>query len=59
MSFAHRLKAKHAELDQRIAAERVRPYPDTIALQSFKRRKLRIKDRLVALSAPLQSGVRR
>ena len=59
MSFAHRLKARRAQLDQLIAAERVRPYPDTLALQSFKRRKLRLKERLAALSAPIRPEVRR
>jgi hypothetical protein len=51
--FAYRLKAKHAELDRLIAEERRRPAPDWLTLQSLKRRKLRIKERLSALSTPL------
>ena len=38
------LSAKHAVLDQRIAAESQRPAPDQILLHDLKKQKLRVKE---------------
>lgn len=40
------LRAKHAELEQRIEQESLRPHPDETALHALKREKLRIKDEI-------------
>jgi len=40
------LTAKHATLDQRIAEEHHRPFPDTATLARLKKEKLRLKDEL-------------
>jgi hypothetical protein len=40
------LQAKHATLDQQIAAETQRPLPDQMLLAELKRRKLRVKEEL-------------
>ena len=40
------LQAKHAGLEARIVNELQRPAPDTSALASLKRQKLRIKDEM-------------
>ncbi|MES2441897.1 MAG: YdcH family protein [Pseudomonadota bacterium] len=42
------LTAKHAVLDQRIAAESQRPHPDDIVLKDLKRQKLRVKEEMAA-----------
>ena len=42
------LNAKHAGLDQRIAAETQRPLPDQIILAALKKQKLRIKEEILA-----------
>ena len=41
------LRAKHAELEQRIELESQRPHPDETTLHALKREKLRIKDQIV------------
>ncbi|MGY4395856.1 hypothetical protein ACVWZA_001029 [Sphingomonas sp. UYAg733] len=48
MQTAHfsALEAKHAVLDQKIAAESQRPLPDTAALAALKKRKLRLKEEM-------------
>jgi hypothetical protein len=38
------LTAKHAVLDQRIAAESQRPLPDQFLLAQLKKQKLRVKE---------------
>lgn len=42
------LTAKHAVLDQRIAAESQRPRPDDILLADLKKQKLRVKEEMAA-----------
>lgn len=45
------LKAKHEELDAALEEQYLRPLPDGMLVQMLKRQKLRIKDRIVELSA--------
>lgn len=40
------LKTRHASLESRIAAEDLRPMPDSDALARLKREKLRLKEEL-------------
>jgi hypothetical protein len=40
------LNAKHAVLDQRIAAESQRPLPDQFLIADLKKQKLRVKEAL-------------
>lgn len=40
------LTARHADLDQRLAAEEARPFPDTTLIAQLKKTKLAIKDAL-------------
>ena len=40
------LKTRHAVLESRIAAEDLRPMPDSEALSRLKREKLRLKEEL-------------
>ncbi|MEX2629463.1 MAG: YdcH family protein [Tistlia sp.] len=40
------LRAKHADLEQQIEKESLRPHPDENALHNLKREKLRIKDEI-------------
>ncbi|SMF32316.1 Protein of unknown function [Tistlia consotensis] len=40
------LRAKHAELEQQIEKESLRPHPDETTLHALKREKLRIKDEI-------------
>lgn len=51
MQTAHMtaLEAKHAVLDQRIAAESQRPSPDTLVIADLKKRKLRVKEEIADL----------
>lgn len=48
MQTAHitALEAKHAVLDQRIAAETQRPVPDALVLADLKKQKLRLKEEI-------------
>ncbi|TDQ84504.1 hypothetical protein A8950_1061 [Dongia mobilis] len=48
-AHAESLKAKHADLDAKIAAEERRPHPDDAAIHELKKQKLRIKDELAVL----------
>jgi hypothetical protein len=41
------LEAKHATLDERIAAESHRPMPDALAIADLKKQKLRLKEEMV------------
>lgn len=43
------LQAKHAGLDERISAERLRPSPDGNLLATLKKQKLKIKEALSRL----------
>ena len=43
------LTLKHAEIDNIIAQEELRPFPDTIRLMQLKRKKLRIKEEMQRL----------
>ncbi len=45
------LNTKHAEIDDIIAREEIRPYPDRIRLMDLKKQKLRLKEELNRLSA--------
>ncbi len=51
MENAHlsNLRAKHAELDRRIADESHRPQPDGTRLHQLKKEKLRVKEEIVQL----------
>jgi hypothetical protein len=49
---AYTLRRRHALLDWQIAEEARRPVPDSLRLQSLKRQKLALKERLSALEAP-------
>jgi hypothetical protein len=40
------LAARHAEIDQRLAREEARPFPDGAIIAQLKKAKLRIKDAL-------------
>lgn len=40
------LRVKHAELEQRIEQETLRPHPDETTLHALKREKLRLKDEM-------------
>jgi hypothetical protein len=40
------LKAKHSDLETRIADEERRPHPDEVFISDLKKQKLRIKDEL-------------
>ncbi len=42
------LQLKHAGLERQIHEEMNRPFPDQVALQALKKRKLRIKDVITA-----------
>jgi hypothetical protein len=44
------LKTRHADLEERIHKEAVRPNPDEAAVNTMKREKLRIKDEINSLS---------
>lgn len=50
MNSAHlaTLEAKHALLDARITAETNRPLPDALMIGQLKKRKLRLKEEMVA-----------
>ncbi len=43
------LMAKHAGLEQRIAAEASRPHPDNLLIARLKKKKLRLKEELQGL----------
>lgn len=43
------LQAKHAGLEQKIAAETRRPAPDTALIADLKKRKLRLKEEIAQL----------
>lgn len=40
------LKAKHAELDMKLAEEEARPLPDTLRIQELKKQKLAAKQEI-------------
>lgn len=40
------LKAKHAELDVKLAEEEARPLPDTLKIQEYKKQKLAVKQEI-------------
>ena len=42
------LREKHEVLDQKINEEEARPFPDTIKLHDLKKKKLRLKEELLA-----------
>jgi hypothetical protein len=47
-SHLESLKAKHSELEIRIADEERRPHPDESFLSDLKKQKLRLKDAMAA-----------
>jgi hypothetical protein len=51
MSISHlsTLKSRHADLDAKIANEERRPAPDAALVAQMKKRKLRIKDEMLAV----------
>lgn len=46
------LKVRHQALKRAIHEEAQRPLPDSMALQSLKRHKLRIKDEITRMAVP-------
>lgn len=48
------LRAKHADLDQKILEEENRPSPDQFLIAELKREKLRIKDQIADLTQHYQ-----
>ena len=44
------LKAKHANLEQAISQEILRPHPDDDAICNLKKQKLQLKDQIARLS---------
>jgi len=45
------LKARHAQLENRLEEETKRPHPDPLAVAQIKKEKLRLKDELQRLDA--------
>jgi hypothetical protein len=41
------LENRHAEIERKIASEKMRPLPDTIVLAGLKKQKLKIKEALL------------
>jgi hypothetical protein len=50
-SYISSLEARHARLDRELDEESHRPLPDSMAIQTLKRQKLRIKDEIWRQSA--------
>ena len=48
-THAQALAAKHASLDQRIAAETQRPMPDGFVIAALKKQKLKLKEALAGV----------
>ena len=48
------LLVKHAQLEEDLEAERMRPMPDFTAVNAMKKRKLRIKEEIETLSHSLK-----
>ena len=46
------LKARHAELEEALHTEQVRPAPDEGRVHDLKRKKLAVKDEMARLAAP-------
>ena len=44
------LKLRHARLERLLRTEMARAYPDAFRIQMLKRKKLALKDRIMALS---------
>lgn len=44
------LKLRHSRLERLLRKEMACPYPDALRIQALKRKKLALKDRIVALS---------
>lgn len=40
------LQARHADLDAKLSKEMAKPNPDSLTVQSLKKEKLRIKDKI-------------
>lgn len=53
MAKAHleALSARHAQIDQEITKEQARPMPDESVLAQLKRKKLKLKEEMVAAGA--------
>lgn len=45
------LRRRHHALEERIATEQARPIPDSLRLQTLKRRRLRVKEQMAAFVA--------
>lgn len=48
-----RLEDEHAALDKSVRAEQMRPQPDAASVQDLKKRKLKLKEEIVAFRAQL------
>ncbi|MEM1048484.1 MAG: YdcH family protein [Pseudomonadota bacterium] len=49
------LETLHADLEDRIAVESIRPLPDTLRIQKMKRLRLRAKDEIAAIAGVLRT----
>lgn len=49
-SHLDQLRRKHADLERRLQAERIRPGFDDLSLSALKKEKLRLKDEIARLS---------
>ncbi|HET6522642.1 MAG TPA: YdcH family protein [Geminicoccaceae bacterium] len=54
--YVESLRSKHAELEQVIIEESLRPLPDQALLSQLKRQKLRIKDEIARLTTHAANG---
>ena len=48
MAQQSRLASLHEKLDRELNVEQTRPHPDDLVVRSIKKRKLAVKDRLMA-----------
>ena len=51
------LKARHAEIDEHLESAQRRPRPDETLIRQLKKRKLQLKDKIVALEADLHHPI--
>jgi len=54
--FIHRLRGSHSLLETALRDERKRPAPDDRIMAQIKKRKLQLKDRLIALEGRMATG---
>jgi uncharacterized protein len=54
--YVESLRSKHAELEQVIVEESLRPLPDQALITQLKKQKLRIKDEIARLTHQTANG---